>query len=259
MNKKLIAIILALLIIFVSVDIYERYEYSLPNKVNISITPTDNQIDQGGNLTFFINATGSIRNYCLNGTSWISGTYLMYMGPNQNTHYSPDGIEEGHGLVKFNIQGNQNVISSWNTTIICPYNPLNNNILFYSVAPAGYYKVNYTSLSFAHGNVIPTIKYENSVIYVAGIYYNISMIGNAMNISLHSTPGYTINSNSSVHITSEYDNCTMFSYKNLTINKDRNYAVIHFRDLIKYSQTFILIHTQNGIFYVPMYYGGQIV
>lgn len=264
MNKKLIIILLVILVILVSIDFGVKYYQSLDDKVDISITPAENNISQGHNLTVYVNSTNSLpfESYLIDATTYVAGAHVQYFGLNGST---PENV---YGLIKFNITGNNRLAAKWNGTVMQMgthrFDGEFKGLPFYTLAPAGYYKIDNIEYSVPDGagGLCIQINYNHPVIHLTGIYYKIQQGNASVNISINHTAGYKTSLNSNISICSFYNNFNNSSYANFTLNQTDNYRTIHFTDFSNttktYGETYISMTTVNGVFYMRMYYGGEI-
>jgi hypothetical protein len=258
MNKKLIIILLSIFIILVSVDFGVKYYESLTDNVNISITPDDNNITQGHNLTVYVNATASLpfRSFIINAATYTAGAEIQYLGPNGTT---PEAL---HGLIQFNITGNDHIRASWNETVL-----QNSGYRYpcYTLAPAGYYKIDnigYT-LPLSDYQINPIITYNDPEIHLAGVYcnyYNKSITNDEyINISLINSVGSNIPLNGSAYINS--CNSTTSWYANITSSNGHfSIKLENVQYLMKtdYGVTKIMITIEYGKLFIVLPFGGKI-
>ena len=258
MNKKLIVILLSILVILVSVNFGVKYYQSLTDNVNVSITPADNNITQGHNLTVYVNATASLpyRSFIINAATYTSGAEIEYLGVNGTTP------EQLYGLIKFNITGNDHIISSWNETVL-----QNSGYRYpcYTLAPAGYYKIENIdySLPLCDYQINPIITYNNPEIHLSGIYYkyyNKSINnGENINISLRNTPGSNLPVNASAYI--YYCNYKNTSYANITSSNGQfliKLTGVQYLMKTGYGVTKIIITLKYGKLFIGLPFGGKI-
>ncbi len=258
MNKKLIVILLSIFIILVSVDFGVKYYESLTDNVNISITPADNNITQDHNLTVYINTTDSVpfRSFLIDATTYTSGAEIQYLGPDGNT---PQNL---YGLIKFNITGNEKIITSWNGTVL---QNSGYRSPCYTLAPAGYYRIDHNtsySLPLNDSLINPIITYNNPEIHLSGIYctYHNESINNneSINVSLHDTHGSSASLNGSAYIHSWYN---QNSYANFT-SSNGNFSIKlkNVQYLVKNGDgvTRMFITTQYGKLFIVFAFGGEI-
>ena len=202
MNKKLIVILLSIFIILVSVNLGVKYYESLTDNVNISITPADNNITQGHNLTVYVNATASVpfRSFLIDATTYTLGAEIQYLGPNGTT---PQNL---YGLIKFNVTGNEKIITSWNGTVL---QNSRHRYPCYTLAPAGYYKIDNIDASFpSNDNLInPIVTYNNPGIHLkSSPYANFTSSNGHFSIKLEGVQYLLKNGNGGTRIliTTEY-------------------------------------------------------
>jgi hypothetical protein len=154
-----------------------RIEANAEHNLDVTATPAAQRVDQGNRLAFYVNASSSGFPFALNGSGYILGLQLCYIGlsPNASGAAGSSVCTGPWGIAPFLVTDrNPTVVAWWNTTVVQDL-PSGNS---YYLAPAGYYRLDegYNTLSGTRVSLHFTV--SGGPIFVAGTHAELQTASN---------------------------------------------------------------------------------
>ncbi len=255
-KKILIIFFIVAILIISSVYIYYRIEQDKFYQVNITVKPGSLVMEQGTKLPFYINSSSTNAQFHMDGSTYLNGLRLNYIGSSDNSGTSASQL---FAIIKFNLSNSSPTITAyWNSTVVV----LTNNGPEYYLAPAGYYLIEgvvETSIG-TPSHVSLNFSLPHSVIFVSGLYIygDLNLTNNTLGLTLNSTIANSASGSYPTSIVSKYNGTVSSTNVNLEI---QSYTYVKFRFITNSppNSITILVKFNYGVLYQSVVgYGGMI-
>lgn len=176
--RKDVAVIAFVLVIVSAVGfILYRIDATAEHDLAVTATAAAERVDQGNRLAFFVNASTNVYPFALNGSGYILGLRLSYLGLSPNASGAGGSSMLGglFGVAPFRLtERNPAVVAWWNTTVLQPLA----HGYSYSLAPAGYYRLDEGYNTFSGDRLNPHFTVTGGPILVTGTHAELQTASN---------------------------------------------------------------------------------